>query len=205
MEQPWESQSPGGHRKVRTGVGGEEEGREGPPLPEEGREGPPLPSPSALWKHVAFFFLILEKSSRPTFNHIPEYTSEDHILKPESASQERKEGEAGRRQGAPGAIMCLKRKTSIGYMGRLHAWESTLPGQLLCLWEDTTNAAHTGGFACLCTHAFRTIACLLWKAHMQMGAPGSHTFMNTEMGWYGACVFTWAGQTDVFGHNSARP
>lgn len=125
MEQPWESQSPGGHRKVRAGAGGEE----------EGREDPPLPSPSALWEHVASFFLILEKSSRPTFNHIPEYTSEDHILKPENASQERKEGEAGRRQGAPGAYMCLKRKTSVDYTGRLHAWESVLPGQLLCVWE----------------------------------------------------------------------
>lgn len=90
---------------------GPQKGKDGDGGGEEGREGPPLPSPSALWKHVASFFLILEKSSRPTFNHIPEYTSEDHILKPERASQERKETEAGRRQGAPEAYMCLKRKT----------------------------------------------------------------------------------------------
>ena len=40
-------------------------------------------------------FLILETSSKPTFSHIPEYTGEDHVLKPESGSQKRREAGKG--------------------------------------------------------------------------------------------------------------
>lgn len=106
VEQPWESQSPVGHSKVRT--------------EEEGREGLPLSSPSAPWKPVACSFLILETSSKPTFSHIPEYTGENHVLKPESVSQKRREAGKGERRedGAlPGVCMCPKRKLSIAYMG----------------------------------------------------------------------------------------
>lgn len=68
-----------------------------------------------------------------------------------------------------------------------------LHGEIACLginapWTvavrvgDTTNMAHTGGLASLGTHAFRTIACQVWKACTQMHIPGPYTFMNREMG-----------------------
>lgn len=100
VEQPWESQSPVGEEK--------------------GRESLPLSSPSAPWKPVVSFLLILERSSKPTFSHIPEYTGEDHILKPERVSQKRREaGKKERREdGAlPGVCMYPKRKLSAAYMG----------------------------------------------------------------------------------------
>lgn len=66
---------------------------------EEGKgDSLPLLSPTVLWKLVASSFPILGRASRLTFSHIPEYTGEDHILKAESATQERKEAERGERR-----------------------------------------------------------------------------------------------------------
>lgn len=71
-----------------------------------GGEGEPA-SALTLCPVEACSFLILETSSKPTFSHIPEYTGEDHVLKPESGSQKR--GEAGkgerREDGAPPGVL----------------------------------------------------------------------------------------------------
>lgn len=137
VEQPWESQSPVGHSKVRAG--------------DEGRESLPLSSPSALWKPVASSYLILERSSEPTFSHIPEYTGEDHILKPESVSQERRE--AGNRErkedrALSAVCMCLKRKSSVAHMGR-STTSVDAPWTIVCV-GDTTYMAKS---VCLSVHA----------------------------------------------------
>lgn len=164
-----------GHRKVRAEEGeGQREGR------------------ACLSPHLQPYgeFLFLGKSSRPTFSHIPEHTCEDHILKPESSSQERKEeGRQGGDRASPGACMCLTRKTSVGYMGR---WAASLgadaPWTVAVHVGDTTSMARKGLLACLCTHAFRIIVWWAWKACIQMHSPGAHTFMNMEVGGCGGHV-----------------
>lgn len=96
VEQPLEAQSPddpGEEREPRGGAGniGKQRGGEGREREERKRGGAlrlescPLRSPYPLP------ILPREDPPGPTFSHVPEYTAEGHVLKPEIGSR----GEAG--------------------------------------------------------------------------------------------------------------
>jgi hypothetical protein len=91
--------------------------------------------------------------------------------------QERgREEKTGHHQGS-----CPKRKLSVAYMGRSTPsvdapWTTVHVGYTTCMAQE-------GLPVCACMPVFRIIAWQGWKACMQRGSPGPHTFMN--MGWEG--------------------